>query len=371
MAQNMYMLHSWNRLSRALGAGILAAGLLAGAARGAEIAHWSFDTQNPDGTFPDAVGNAHPATPKDNSAIVFYSGSVPAPFGKAITLTGGPGAYLTIPPLTGIQKNSFTVAAWAYFTTPGPNFILADWQSMTQAGFVFGVNPLGPDKSTAQPIADLASTETNTRNRNRLSVVRQPLPTKSVTLGEWHHMTWTWDRENALLTTYLDGEPLGEMKKPTSSAFSKTLDLAVNSRPMRIGSQEQAVGGASPAFHGSLDELWIFDQALTRLQIRNLKDFNDIRGNTAPPMAMVNKPPTPPPTSPDNGTPAATDRGGVTPNESEHTMGSRVLGSTSGRLSPARVVGIVMGLVVIVTMACYLIWAVTERGKLRAAGRLT
>ena len=35
------------------------------------------------------------------------------------------------------------------------------------------------------------------------------------------------------------------------------------------------------------------------------------------------------------------------------------------------VVGIVMGLVVIVTMACYLIWAVTERGKLRAAGRLT
>ena len=41
------------------------------------------------------------------------------------------------------------------------------------------------------------------------------------------------------------------------------------------------------------------------------------------------------------------------------------MAARSPRTSPLRMVGIIWGLVMTVTMACYLIWAVTERSKLR------
>jgi hypothetical protein len=363
-----------------MGACLLAV-VLAGGVRAGTIAHWSFDDPDADGTYPDSVPNGHPATPVDKSAIQAYSGSPAAPFGKAVTFTGTPSSYFTLPPLSNIQKTSLSVAAWVNFTTPGPNFILSDWKSSREAGFVFGVNPLGPNKSTAQPIADLGSAELRSNSTNRRSVVRQALPNASVPLNEWHHIAWTWDRESTTLTAYLDGKSLGEQRKQSYAAnngWSRSLDIAINNNPMRIGSQEMPPSGTSaPAvFHGSLDELWIFDEALTPIQMDNLVKTNNIRGVITPPEAIVGTPPVtggggtgpaPQPVTP-NPAPVPVAAGGPASTENRSKP---ALGSTAARgASPGRVAGIVSCLTVIVAMSCYLFWAFAERAKLRASGHL-
>lgn len=369
---------------------VCAAGVMAlalSAARGDVVAHWSFDEPDASGVYPDAVGNAHAATPADRSAVSVYGGSAATPFGKAVAFNGSTGAYLTIPPLTNIQKTSLTVAVWVNLQTP-QNFVLADWPSAAQAGYVFGFDPQSGDKSTAQTIVELSSAEARSRTArqwvNRLPVLR-PTPQ----LNEWHHVAWVWDRDSQTLTTYLDEKSIGERKKPATGS-SKSLDMAVNNRPVRIGSREAPnTGSSNPVtFTGAIDELWIFDQALTPVQLDKLVKYNDIAGQSAGTATVVSNPSTttPPatPTSvaPADNTPANTapapDAPAATTDHATPTVGfttpsverNTPVTVASGRLGAGRVMGIVACLTIVVAMACYLIWAVTERGKLRAAGRL-
>jgi hypothetical protein len=211
-----------------------------------------------------------------------------------------------------------------------------------------------------------------------LSVVRQELRDKAVPLNEWHHFAWTWDRESRTFTSYLDGESLTETK--STAGFSNTRDVFVSNRPARIGSQELPVMGSTPAiFNGSLDELWIFDEALSPIQLRNLIKANDIRGavaalNTATNTAVATA------TSPGNvetrpvvePPPLAADTAVAPPPTVPPARSSRsAVGSISNRRSsPARLAGIVTCLTVIVASCCYLLWAFIERSKLRAAGQL-
>jgi hypothetical protein len=244
---------------------------------------------------------------------------------------------------------------------------------------------LGNNKNAAQPICDLASDEKqggNNRNNqnNRRSIVRQALPNNAIPQNEWHHMAWIWDREGQTLSTLLDGDNLGDAKKPSGGNWSRSLDLAVNSHTMRIGSQEAKQGNAVPTFNGGLDELWIFDKALSRAQLRNLIKFNDIQGEAAvatvaPASGNGSVTPSPAPTLTPAPTVSSTPSAPITPRSAvvESTpipprpADDHTLASNSGtHASPGRLVGIVACLAIIVTLSCYLIWAVMERGKVRA-----
>jgi len=420
-------------------AGCVLAALLAGPVRGGVVAHWSFDVLDADGTFHDSVGNnAHPATPKEKAAVEVYTGNIPAPFGKAVSFSGDPNSFLTIPPVTNIQKSSFSVAAWVFCFTSGPNYVISDWPSSPQAGFIFGLEPLTNDRSQAGPVADLASSGAAQRNGNRTSLIRQVLP-RAVALNEWHHMAWTWDHDGRSLKMYLDGTyipPQGRLSTPRQS------DLAAAGETMRIGSREMPRAGApGPVnFSGLLDELWIFDEALTQDQIRNLVKVNDISGVSAPAIAATTKPaattaltaavaptttvapapaatstvaettkpapvvavtpapaattkpvpavtgtPIPPAPAPMVTTPslppetaavAAPDRGPPArpltpaPDLIRNTRSNNPILGTTQNYSPARLAGIVACLTVIVAISCYLIWAMTERARMRATGRL-
>jgi hypothetical protein len=358
----------------ALGCSLLAA-LIAGNVRAGIVAHWSFDKVDRDGTYPDSAGNAHPATPVDKSAVRVYSGSPPAPFGKAVTLLGpsSPDSYLTIPPMTNIQKTSLTVAVWVNLTSPVTNFVLTDWppSRIAAPSFAFGFHPFGEDKSTAQPSANLESAE------GRRSVIKQELRNKFVPLEEWHHFAWVWDRENEALTSYLDGEALEETKRTPSTGFSHTRDVVESNRRIRIGSQETTVpgGGGAPAnLTGALDELWIFDQALTPLHIRNLIRTNNIHNASLANVPFAESGEATDGMTPEAGADAIDEPPSAVPDAEPLGAPNSSAGSTvanvSDRRTSSHAVAIVTCLTVIVTASCYLIWAFRARARLRAAGKL-
>jgi len=345
----------------------LAGGLLGGAVRAGVVAHWSFDAPDADGSYPDSVNNAHPAMPVDKSAVRNVAGAVPEKTLNAIALAGpsNPNSYLTIPPLTNIQSTSLTVAVWVNLVSPDGAFVLADWPNMNNSAYAFGFHPFNAAARTAQPNANLTSVETlagrGTTGGNRRSIVDQKLRDKFVPLNEWHHFAWVWDRDAGALTSYLDGVNIGETKRsPTNTNQSKSLDLAMNNRRVRIGSQELSVSGSTPAnLNGSIDELWIFDEPLTVIQLRNLIKDNDIHGAATTPLT--------------GGGGTTTTGGSEPPPLASRRSGGGDIGRTAKPLgaqqgaSTGRIIGILTCLTVIVTMSCYLVWAFLERAKLRAA----
>jgi hypothetical protein len=368
-----------------LGCG-LSAILLAGMVRADPIAHWDFDKTDSDGTYRDSVNNGHPARPADRAEVQVYSGADPARFGNAVAFLGPshPQSYLTIPPLTNIQTTSFTVATWVNLASQNTAFVLADWPSMAQSAYAFGFHPFGRNNLTAQPAGNITSVETASvrPGSNRRSIIDQKLADRAVPLNEWHHVAWVWDRDKETLTFYCDATEWAVARRtPVNPNYSKSIDIAVNNLPVRIGSQELTFTGPNSNMTGALDELWIFDQALTPLQIRNLIKLNDIRGAVATAPASTG-----PVTAPANGTATTEPVPAVVPESAPidtnvapapapvpaaSRTGRSVAGSVSDRrTSPARSAGIVMCLTIIVAAGCYLIWALVERAKLRAAGQL-
>src|SRR6185295_5044297 len=94
----------------------------------------------------------------------------------------------------------------------------------------------------------------------RPSLVKQVLNDKPVPLKDWHHVVWTWNRELKKLTFYMDGDSVAQQDKDPGV---RSLDIPVSNQPMRIGSQVALMNGTQPRMNGLLDELWIFDKALT------------------------------------------------------------------------------------------------------------
>ena len=362
-------------------------------ARGQQVLHhWSFDGPDVTGAVSDSGPNSRPATPATPSSPLPL---VDGKFNKAVSFDGR-SSYLTVPAITDFQKTSFTVAAWVYLNSTGPNFILCDFRSNQKGAFAFNINP-NPIRNTAQPSANLRSMDTAASLRrgtatDRLQIVRQQLDDKPVPLKAWHHLAWTWDREAATLTCYLDGGSEKDgfaiaMKKGNGPQDSQSLDIAINNQPLQIGAH-LLDGGTSQVFNGYLDELWIFDTALTPVRIQNLMAYNDIEGPpkapVAPPAPIVAPAPvttpapiTPPAAGSDNPpvahvtppAPGSESLPVVKPEPPVTRTTAKTLGGTS-QIRGLRMAGIITGLTITVIVSCYLIWAVLERGKLRAAGRL-
>jgi hypothetical protein len=356
------------------------------------IAHWSFDAVDAKGDYPDSVDNQHPATPVDGNEVLVYNGSNPAPSGKAIMLLGPshPNSYLTIPPLNNIQTTSFTVAVWVNLASQNTGFVLTDWPSMTQSAYAFGFHPFGPNKNTAQPNGNITSMETiggrGGTAANRRSILDQKLQDRGVTLNAWHHVAWVWDRDAGSMTFYYDGTSWGETRRSPGPNNSTTLDIAKNNLPVRIGSQQLSVGNGPANFNGSMDELWIFDEVLTPIQLRNLREYNDISGKPAPvaptpaptPIAVTTGPatvtPAPTPaTKPIVATapvrPTTETTGTTESSETPTTKPANALAGVTpppGGLSIGRLIGVVSCLLVIILMSSYLTWAFVERAKLQA-----
>jgi hypothetical protein len=87
--------------------------------------------------------------------------------------------------------------------------------------------------------------------------------------GRWHHVAATFDGITQQL--YVDGAPAG---KP--ARCKKPSDLARNSYPLTIGldrsNPDVASGEDKASFAGSMDEVMVFDRALSAKEVRKLCD---------------------------------------------------------------------------------------------------
>jgi hypothetical protein len=92
------------------------------------------------------------------------------------------------------------------------------------------------------------------------SVIRATDPTP-ITVDRWTHVAGTYD--GSTIRVYVDGAEVGHT--------SMTGDLAVNQRPFTIGRTDGGSVGTPNLWHGSIDELSIYDRALGAGEIAGIQ----------------------------------------------------------------------------------------------------
>ncbi|HUO08039.1 MAG TPA: LamG domain-containing protein [Phycisphaerae bacterium] len=256
-------------------------------ARAADVlAHWSFDELVNDGhAFADLHGPYRALITDQSSATLDASKDVP--FGKAVTLGPG-GTGLSIPALPGIYDHSFTVAAWVKLDDAHErNYLLADWVKPNAYAFGF-------DNSKVMVMLRNEKLDKNAHTTDIVSGKNLNVP---ISADAWHHVAWVWDKTGAksgTMTVYLDGNKAAEV----NATGKVPAVIAENHRPASIGYK----GDTKSAFHGSVDELWVFNDALSAEQVGNLMKSNDINNNTQLANAAPAAAPPATPTTPANTT---------------------------------------------------------------------
>ena len=236
------------------------------------IAHWSFDDGS--GTTATDSAGSHDGT--------IHGGErwVDGVSGKALEFDGKDD-YVEIPPMVINDLDEGTIEAWfivraqsngkdqciLQFASAWPNFVrLGMWDN-------------APDISRA-------SFYINADGESRIR-----LEGAAVEYNRWHHLAATWDSAVAIL--YLDGAETARFPDPQPPATHSEA---------RIGYSWG--GGVSQSWDGLIDEVRIYDYALSEGEIR--QHFND----EAP---VASEPPTPTPTS--KPTPSPTPTQELTPTQ--------------------------------------------------------
>ncbi len=222
--------------------------------RGAPVGHWKFNECQ--GTVAhDASGNENHGTinigssapqtsagtcTSENSAHAWYNGKE-GKINSAMSFDGvddwvdvGNDESLNI------SNNIFTISAWVETSDTGA------WKWIYQ----FGEHASTKDRALV----------IDSNNKARMYVYgTNAISTTIVTDGEWHHLVGTIDGTNARI--YVDGN-LEHTTQPSLSAFNYT--------GARIG---KVIPGDTYWFNGLIDDVRIYNYALTPLQIKTL--YND------------------------------------------------------------------------------------------------
>jgi hypothetical protein len=100
--------------------------------------------------------------------------------------------------------------------------------------------------------------------------------------GEFHHVVF--QSLAGILRLYVDTILVGASVSVPSDALGSA--FAVGSRNISFAGAENH-NGVSQKLDGRLDEVWLFDHALTGTEISNLNEFNNIDGQQVPEPAML------------------------------------------------------------------------------------
>jgi hypothetical protein len=269
---------------------VLLLGLAVVAAQPVPIAHWSFDagTLSIDSgnitNIADATGNRDAyVTPNgigpNNrvSAAFLAADSVAGQFGEALRFNGD--NFLVFSNLTELMQSSgnpsYTISLWVRWlnpTAPVGNSCyrtMSDWGNQTpgtanvNSDHVYGFGPNGVATirgQTRRPGPGAGGVDIYARNA-----------TATVTDGEWHMLTWTFDTTSGELTTYFDGA---------------VIDTFAASSPYTMADSVSALGtfgikaddGAAPFLEADtqLDEVWVILGVLSSDEVAQLHDINAI-----------------------------------------------------------------------------------------------
>lgn len=163
--------------------------------------------------------------------------------GGALEFKGTLTSYIEVPHSDELSLATFTIAAWMKTTPAGIQCIA---QKQGSAGGPADRNYLLFTFATLACCFSVNDTWTGIAENN----------TVAVNDGEWRHVATTYD-EDFKLTLYVDG-----VEEATSN-FGSEPDT--NEAPLRIGA-----GIVAFPFKGVLDEIGIFNQALTSDDIKNI-----------------------------------------------------------------------------------------------------
>ncbi|MCY2927346.1 MAG: hypothetical protein NT031_18300 [Planctomycetota bacterium] len=191
-----------------------------------------------DGEANDDVGNHHGT---------FHGGVdyAPGKLAQAWRFNGKDGRIALANP-TKADKDAFTISAWVKVAAAGAHqVVLSKWYLDGREGqsYCLGITPAMCPELALGP--------------NGAGVVYITSP-DAVTADKWHHLAATWNGKEARL--YLDGASKGSLAIPSG--------LRASEAPWSVGAHDGAAGGS---FHGLIDELSIWNRALSEEEVRALQ----------------------------------------------------------------------------------------------------
>ncbi|HEY1556889.1 MAG TPA: LamG domain-containing protein [Kofleriaceae bacterium] len=162
----------------------------------------------------------------------------------------GVGNCISIPDVGGhLDLPALTVSIWANQTALGATAECHASKRVDISGNVDNTWEL-EDYNTGQ----LAFTSNHGTNSN----VQLYTPVETIVPGTWQHLAISWD--GATRRVYIDGVPSGSDTQSTP--------LAYDANAMKIGCDDNV--GISEVFDGVLDELQIYDRALSDAELAEL-----------------------------------------------------------------------------------------------------
>lgn len=240
---------------------------------GGLVGYWPFDEVAAAST-PDLSGYGEHAT-------VHGAALADGILGKALRFSGA-SDYVTIADsgsLANLTDKSFTFSIWARpQSAPSRQFgygiIL---RSASWPFHVFGVSYLPGERYQAQ-LFDTSSSETS-------------IATDSVGPGTWRHVVMAVDHDARLLHLYLDGDAVAGSPQRYTGALLDLKDAAsaAEAGMLYVGSAKPDRGAGAyftRHLHGLVDELRIYDRALSHTEVRELFEAGGrarVQGSTLSP----------------------------------------------------------------------------------------
>jgi hypothetical protein len=105
---------------------------------------------------------------------------------------------------------------------------------------------------------------------------------EAVSIGAWHHIAFTYDGSSkpSGLQVYLDGKAV-EINVNFDHLYKSILPVDAaykpKEQPLRVAKSNRSFGGDNGVFQGSLDDIRIYNEALTALEIQELHKNNTIQ----------------------------------------------------------------------------------------------
>ncbi len=189
-----------------------------------------------------AEGNANDSVGPDNGTLQGTAGFVAGEVGQAFSFDGTSGfVSISNNPSLNVFSNNMTIELWMKSATIGNN---ADW-----AGLVTKGNQSWRLMGTAS--ANTADVAFNGVTPSEIS------GTRNVNDGQWHHIAGTYN--GSQITLYVDGAL--DASVPASGT------IAEQNFPVYIGGDSGAPAGHTYLFHGQIDEVSLYNRALSSDEI--------------------------------------------------------------------------------------------------------
>ncbi|MCY2932456.1 MAG: LamG domain-containing protein, partial [Planctomycetota bacterium] len=169
----------------------------------------------------------------------------PGRIGQAWRFNGKDGRIALANP-TEADKDAFTISAWVKVAAPGAHqIVLSKWYHDGQEvrSYCLGITPAMRPEAAMGP------------NGGGVAYLTSP---DAVTADTWQHLALTWNGKEARL--YLDGASKGSLAIPGGLRGSPT--------PWSVGAHDGTPAGP---FHGLIDELSIWNRALSEEEVRALQ----------------------------------------------------------------------------------------------------